>query len=77
MSCIKIRLNEEDDKRLNELVRKTGKTKAAILKAALYGIGEHYIDEMITRIGCYANNGDINAIKEEVCQYVLWAPVIM
>lgn len=28
MSRIKIRLNEEDDKRLNELVRKTGKTKA-------------------------------------------------
>lgn len=72
MSCIKIRLNEEDDKRLNELVRKTGKTKAAILKAALYGIGEDYADEMIMRIGCYANIGDINAIKEVVHQYVIY-----
>ena len=65
-----IRLTDEDKIHLQQ----TGKNATEVFKSAIYftKIDADLVDEIISNIGYYASEKDLEGIKEEVHRYVLY-----
>lgn len=69
-----IRLTDEDKIHLQQRMDKTGKNATEVFKSAIYftEIDADLVDEIISNIGYYASEKDLEGIKEEVYRYVLY-----
>ena len=71
---VNIRLTAEDKVHLQQRMDETGKSKTEVFKSAIYftEIDADLVDEIISNIGYYASEKDLEGIKEEVYRYVLY-----
>ena len=71
---VNIRLTAEDKVHLQQRMDETGKSKTEVFKSAIYftEIDADLVDEIISNIGYYASEKDLEGIKEEVHRYVLY-----
>ena len=71
---VNIRLTAEDKVHLQQRMDETGKSKTEVFKSAIYftEIDADLVDEIISNIGYYAREKDLEGIKEEVHRYVLY-----
>ena len=63
-----IRLTDEDKVHLQQRMDETGKNATEVFKSAIYftKIDADLVDEIISNIGYYASEKDLEGIKEEV-----------
>ena len=63
-----IRLTDEDKVHLQQRMNETGKNATEVFKSAIYftEIDADLVDEIISNIGYYASEKDLEGIKEEV-----------
>ena len=68
------KLSDEEAVMLNKIKQETGKSTAAVFKNAIYfkGLDEDLVDEIISNIGTYADEKNLDGIKEEVYRYVVY-----
>ena len=73
-NTVNIRLTDEDKVHLQKRMNETGKNATEVFKSAIYftGIDVDLVDEIISNIGYYASEKDIEGVKEEVHRYVLY-----
>ena len=71
---VNIRLTAEDKIHLQQRMDETGKNATEVFKSAIYftKIDADLVDEIISNIGYYASEKDLEWIKEEVHRYVLY-----
>lgn len=71
---VNIRLTAEDKVHLQQRMDETGKSKTEVFKSAIYftEIDADLVDEIISNIGYYASEKDLEGIKEEAHRYVLY-----
>ena len=71
---VNIRLTAEDKVHLKQRMDETGKNATEVFKSAIYftKIDADLVDEIISNIGYYASEKDLEGIKEEVHIYVLY-----
>lgn len=69
-----IRLTAEDKVHLQQRMDETGKSETEVFKSAIYftEIDADLVDEIISNIGYYASEKDLEGIKEQVHRYVLY-----
>ena len=69
-----IRLTDEDKIHLQQRMDETGKNAPEVFKSAIYftKIDADLVDEIISNIGYYASEKDLEGIIEEVHRYVLY-----
>ena len=67
-----IRLTDEDKVHLQQRMNETGKNATEVFKSAIYFTKIDLVDEIISNIGYYASEKDLEGIKEEVHRYVLY-----
>lgn len=73
-NTVNIRLTDEDKVHLQQRMNETGKNVTEVFKSAIYftGIDVDLVDEIISNIGYYASEKDLDGVKEEVHRYVLY-----
>ena len=69
-----IRLTDEDKVHLQQRMNETGKNATEVFKSAIYfsKIDADLVDEIISKIGNYASDKELEGIKEKVLRYVLY-----
>lgn len=69
-----IRLTDEDKVHLQQRMNETGKNATEVFKSAIYftEIDADIVDEIISNIGYYASEKDLEGIKEEVHRCFTW-----